>query len=43
MELTTDLIKDLKPGVTGITYGWQDGQNATVLTNREPDDPVVFR
>lgn len=35
------LTEDMKPGVIGITHGWEDGQNANVLTKLEPNDPVT--
>ena len=35
------VTEDIKPGVIGIIHGWEDRQNANVLTMLEPSDPVT--
>jgi len=35
------ITDDMRPGVAGITHGWEEQQNANILTKRYPNDPVT--
>lgn len=41
IKIKVEMTEDVMPNVVGLTHGWGGGQNANLLTELEPRDPVT--